>query len=148
MSDATTLLYLIKNLELAVRSALDDAIAPAGLTTAQYTALTVLERHPAMTAAALARNSFVRPQSAAHLVGALEERGLIERRVDPDSRRQSLITLTDAGLQLLASLSSAVDAIERRMTGSLAPEDAAELARLLRECRTELDGPDLSVRGD
>ena len=41
-----TLLYLIKQVELAVKQALDDVVATADLTTLQYTALTVLERHP------------------------------------------------------------------------------------------------------
>ena len=35
------LLYLIKQVELAVRSHLDDLLRPAGLTALQYTALTV-----------------------------------------------------------------------------------------------------------
>ena len=63
-----TLLYLIKQVELAVRQALDDVVATADLTTLQYTALTVLERHPGITSAELARNSFVRAQSMAEMV--------------------------------------------------------------------------------
>ena len=63
-----TLLYLIKQVELAVRQALDDVVAKADLTTLQYTALTVLERHPGITSAELARNSFVRAQSMAEMV--------------------------------------------------------------------------------
>lgn len=142
VSDPATLLYLIKNLELAVRAALDHALAPTGLTPVQFTALTVLEHHPAMTAAALARNSFVRPQTAAHLVGALEAQGLIERRTDPDSRRQSLISLTEAGILLLASLRGPVEAVEDRMMRSLEPGDRPEFARLLRACRAGLEGRD------
>ena len=42
------LLYLVKQVELAVRSHLDNLLRPAGLTALQYTALTVLERHPDM----------------------------------------------------------------------------------------------------
>ena len=59
----TTLLYLVKRVELAVRSRLDEVLRPGGLTTLQYTALTVLQRHPAsLTSAQLARNSFVTAQ--------------------------------------------------------------------------------------
>jgi hypothetical protein len=61
-SPEITLLYLIKQLELAVRSHLDETVRDAGLTALQYTALTVLERHPELTSAQLARNSFVRPR--------------------------------------------------------------------------------------
>ena len=50
-------LYLVKRVELAVRSHRDDLLRPPGLTALQYTALTVLERHPDLSSAQLARNS-------------------------------------------------------------------------------------------
>ena len=43
------LIYLVKQVELAVRSRLDELLRPDGLTALQYTALTVLERHPDMS---------------------------------------------------------------------------------------------------
>ena len=50
-----TLLYLIKQVELAIRQQLDEVASAEDLTALQYTALTVLERHPGMTSAALPR---------------------------------------------------------------------------------------------
>ena len=41
---SSLLIYQLKQLELAVRARLDEIVRPAGLTTQQYTALTVLER--------------------------------------------------------------------------------------------------------
>lgn len=120
--EQVTLLYLVKQLELAVRSRLDRVVAEAGLTTIQYTALTVLERHPDMTSAVLARLSFVRAQTMAELVAALDRRGLIERHPDPNSRRQNLIRLTDAGRAVLEQLREPVARIEREMTESTTPE--------------------------
>lgn len=67
----TALLYLMKQVELAVRAQLDELTRPHGLTALQYTALTVLERHPDITAAHLARNSFVTAQSMSDMVSAL-----------------------------------------------------------------------------
>ena len=90
----STLLYLMKQVELAVRAELDDLTRPAGLTALQYTALTVLERHPDLTAAHLARHSFVTGQSMADMVTALLDRGLIERHRDPGDRRRLVIALT------------------------------------------------------
>ena len=66
------LLYLVKQVELAVRARLDELLRPDGLTALQYTALTVLERHPDMSVAQLARNSFVTAQSMADMVAALK----------------------------------------------------------------------------
>lgn len=138
MTETATLLYMVKRLELAVRAGIDEVVSPTGITTVQYTALTILERHPTMTAAALARSSFVRAQTAGHLVTTLESRGLIERRTDPVSRRQSLISLTEAGSTLLESLRKPVAEVERRMTQHLEPSDCVELARLLRACNLGL----------
>src|SRR6516165_9973842 len=95
------LLYLIKQVELAVRSHLDNLLRPAGLTALQYTALTVLERHPDMSTAQLARNSFVTAQSMADMITALESRGLIERNRDTVDRRRLVVALTPEGRKLL-----------------------------------------------
>src|SRR6516165_8576896 len=95
------LLYLIKQVELAVRARLDGLLRPAGLTALQYTALTVLERHPDLSAAQLARNSFVTNQSMADMITALEGRGLIERNRDTVDRRRLVVALTPEGRKLL-----------------------------------------------
>ena len=89
-----TLLYVMKQVELAVRAELDELARPAGLTALQYTALTVLERHPDLTSAQLARNSFVTAQAMADMVTALLERELIERHRDEQDRRRLVLALT------------------------------------------------------
>ena len=137
--DGTSLLYLIKRLELAVRKQLDAVVAPAGLTVVQYTALTALERHPGMTAAALARHSFVAAQTTAELVRALEARRLIERRPDPASRRQVRIALTPEGETLLAGLREPVAAIERSMLADRSTGQSREIRSTLDEMRRALE---------
>ncbi len=131
-----TLLYVIKQLELAVSNAVDDVVAEAGLTSTQYTALTVLDRHPGMTAAALARNSFVRAQTAASLVNALENLGMIERQPDPNSRRQNLIFLTETGRKVLVNLDKGISEIQQRATAHLTAEEAQALYSLLQKSRS------------
>src|SRR3954468_6720837 len=116
---APTLLYLMKQVELAVRAELDDLARPVGLTALQYTALTVLERHPDLTAAHLARHSFVTSQSMADMVTALLDRGLIERHRDPADRRRLVIALTPAGERLLERLRPQVSALQSRMLSRL-----------------------------
>lgn len=135
-----TLLYLIKQVELAVRSHLDDAVAGSGITSLQYTALTVLERHPGMTSSALARNSFVRPQTMAQTVTYLVERGLVRREPDATSRRQLLIVLAPEGQALLDRLREPVRAVERRMVEGLEPGQVEAFADALRACRAALGG--------
>src|SRR5689334_2997554 len=120
----STLLYLMKQVELAVRAELDDLTRPFGLTALQYTALTVLEQHPDLTAAHLARHSFVTAQSAADMVTALIDRGLIERHRDAVDRRRLVMSLTLDGQRLLDRLRPQVAAIESRMLAQLSAADA------------------------
>src|SRR5690349_25115797 len=87
-------LYLVKQLELAVRANVDELVRGHGITALQYTALTVLERHDGLSAAQLARDSFVTAQSVADMVRTLEARALIRRERNPANRRELLIHLT------------------------------------------------------
>ncbi|MEO7123471.1 MAG: MarR family transcriptional regulator [Lacisediminihabitans sp.] len=135
-----TLLYLIKQVELAVRSHLDDAVRNAGLTAVQYTALTVLERHPHLTSAELARNSFVRAQTMAQMITVLDGRGLILRRRDPNSHRQYLLSLTVKGQGVLDSLRTVVHGIEAQMIADMTESQARQLREALYSCRVTLGG--------
>ena len=128
----------MKQVELAVRSHLDDLLKPAGITALQYTALTVLERRADSSAAELARNSFVTTQTMADMVTALESRGLISRRRDPSNRRRLMLRLTDDGLELLDAYRGKVAALEARMLTALTDRQARELRRYLIECRAAL----------
>lgn len=133
-----TLLYITKQLELAIRARLDEILRPVGMTALQYTALTVLERHPDVTSAQLARNSFVTSQSMADMVAALEGRGLIERHRDPADRRRLVLALTADGRTLLRRYRGKVRALEGRMLTGLGDRQQAELRRVLVRCRDNL----------
>ncbi|GAA1278329.1 MarR family winged helix-turn-helix transcriptional regulator [Pseudonocardia aurantiaca] len=135
---APSLLYAIKQVELAVRAHLDELLRPAGITALQYTALTVLDRRAGLTTAELARNSFVTPQAMGDLVTALERRGLIERRHDPAHRRRLLISLTGPGQELLAAFAEPVERLENRMVSDLAPDERTAFAGYLNRSRAAL----------
>lgn len=137
-SHAPTLLYLIKQVEVAVRARLDELLRPAGLTASQYTALTMLELNADVTSAQLARNSFVTAQSMADTVTALEGQRLISRRQDPKDRRRLVLALTGDGRKLLRRYRSRVVAVEAEMTAGLSARQASELRRQLKACRAAL----------
>jgi len=132
------LLYLVKQVELAVRARLDEALRPVPVTALQYTALTVLERRSDLSTAQLARNAFVTDQSAADMVRVLEERGLILRVPDPEDRRRRVLRLTDAGRELLDRVRDDVAEVETLMLSGLDPEEAETLHRYLATCRAAL----------
>jgi DNA-binding MarR family transcriptional regulator len=132
------LLYMVKQVELAVRARLDDIVRPFGLTALQYTALTVLERHADMSSAQLARSSFVTAQSMADMIAALESRGLIERHRDRDDRRRLVVALTSGGRVLLDRCRDEVLALEHGMLNGLSDQQAAALRTALSTCHANL----------
>jgi len=134
------LMYLVKQVELAVRSRLDELLRPARLTALQYTALTVLERHPDLSSAQLARNSFVTAQSTADMITILEGRDLIERHRDRSDRRRLVVALTAAGRELLDRYRDPVLALEAEMLAGFTGAEVSALRRSLHACHVNLAG--------
>ncbi|MEU8849186.1 MarR family transcriptional regulator [Streptomyces sp. NPDC048564] len=126
-----SLLYMVKQVELVVRSHLDELVKPSGITALQYTALTVLERHDGLSAAQLARDSFVTAQSIADLVRSLESRGLVRRERNPGNRRELQILLTDAARELLARHAGPVRELEQQMVRDLTSHQAEQFRQAL-----------------
>src|SRR5919206_2078225 len=71
------------------------------LTPTQLSAMGVLARGDDQPIGALAAAEKVAAPSMTRTVNALEERGLVVRAPDPDDRRQSRVSLTPAGRDLL-----------------------------------------------
>lgn len=114
-------LYLVKRLELVIRALMDDVLRPIGLTTLQYTALTVLQAKGELSSAQLARRSFLRPQTMHEMVLTLEKRGLITRGPDQRNRRVLLARLTDEGRAVLDRASPEVQELEDALLDGLSP---------------------------
>jgi DNA-binding MarR family transcriptional regulator len=132
------LIYMVKQVELAVRARIDEIVRPVGLTASQYTALTVLERHTDMSSAQLARSSFVTAQSMADMITALEGRALIERHRDRTDRRRLVVALTDEGRALLDRCRDEVDSIEATMLAGLSGPQSKALRATLATCYANL----------
>jgi DNA-binding MarR family transcriptional regulator len=136
----STVLYLIKQVELAIRAQIDEVVGVHGLTALQYTSLTVLARHPGITSTQLARNSFVRIQTMAQHLASLEERNLIRRVRDPQMKRQVLVFLSEQGAKILGELADPIAEIERRALDHLSAADAKRLREQLSTIRIALSG--------
>ncbi|MDQ1129699.1 MarR family winged helix-turn-helix transcriptional regulator [Microbacterium sp. SORGH_AS_0888] len=145
---ATNFTYVIKQVELALRPHFNAICADAGLSPAQYTALTVLQRRPDLTSSELARRSFVRAQTMAATIDPLLAAGLVSRTPDPQHRRRMLLRLTDAGAARLAEIAPRIDALEELVVAELDETAQADFARFLRSARRSLDtaGPRPSGR--
>jgi DNA-binding MarR family transcriptional regulator len=132
------LIYLVKQIEMGVRRPFEELIAGHGISTAGYTALTVLQSRPGITSSDLARRSFVRAQTMAETVTALSEAGFVRREKDPGHGRQILLFITDSGIERVASLAAEVVQLETHMLARLDADEPAELVRILRDVRDAL----------
>ena len=135
------LLYLLKQVEQAVRAHLDDLLRPLGLTIHQYTALSVLQRHDDLTSAELARRAFVRPQTMHEMITSLDQRGFINRHRDPDNRRTLLIRLTPKGRAMLETYDQHVQHLQDQMLATLNTRQRHNLHHALTTCRHSLTTP-------
>ncbi|MCA9691846.1 MAG: MarR family transcriptional regulator [Myxococcales bacterium] len=120
--------YQLKRLQSLLRARMDAALDERGLTTPQYAALSAIEAAPGLSNAALARRSFVTPQTMIRILDKLLARGLIVRASHPEHGRVLQTTLTARGARLVARCHAGVDAVERQL---VAPLDAAERGALL-----------------
>jgi DNA-binding MarR family transcriptional regulator len=80
----------------------DTALAPSGLKTTQRAILAQIGRSERTTVGELAEALVMDPGALAHTLKPLERDGLIAVAVDPDDRRNRLITLTRRGRTKLA----------------------------------------------
>ena len=94
------------------------------LTLPESSALVRLERGGPATPSALARLEQISPQSMGATLAALESRGLIERHADPADGRRSVMSVTEAGRQVLGDRRNArTEQLARALsTGFTLPE--------------------------
>jgi len=125
------------------RSAIDRAIAPLGLTAAQYAVVVPLlgmqraDRRPSQRQ--LADFTGLEPLYLSRLARALERAGLVERSSDPDDSRAVLLALTDRGREVAIRASERVRGLQEDLTAPLGGLSSAQTRALIESLRTLLE---------
>lgn len=83
---------------------IDAGLAEQGLGRAHHRSLYFIARFPDLTVGDLLRLLAITKQSLGRVLNDLVERGLVEARTGASDRRQKLLRLTDAGVDLEADL--------------------------------------------
>jgi DNA-binding MarR family transcriptional regulator len=122
---------IVASLDRLLRRHMAEALAPLGLTLAQFTALSVLDACGKLSNAQLAQRSFITPQSANEVVSLMASREWITREPDPNHGRIVLLQLTDEGRRVLAQCEVVAKEIDTRMRAGMSREDAAAAQRHL-----------------
>lgn len=127
--------YVVARLERAIRAAINERVGPHGLTTLQYTTLSVLgARGQPLSNAQLARRAYMTPQSMIEVIDALESKGLIRRDPHPNHRRVFPATLTAKGRRVLKACDAAVQEMEEEMLAELSSDERESLLAWLKTC--------------
>lgn len=112
-----------------------ETLAPWDVAPSHSRPLGVLMNHGEMRLSELSDHLHIAPRSATEVVDGLEQRGLVERRPDPNDRRATLVALTDQGRRVSQAIRSARHVEAERFFGGLSAPDRAHLARILRKLR-------------
>ncbi len=130
--------YIVKQLQHALRTAMDRALRAHGLTTPQYSTLTALAAADELSGAELARRTFVTAQTMNGIIVNLETARLVTRRPDPADARVLRAELTPTGWARLAACERAVAVVERQMVSGLQLDEQRWFHDALRRCVTAL----------
>ena len=98
----------------------------------QVAILRHLEKEGPSTASDLASAEHISPQAVAQQLKGLKERGYVNTEQDATDGRKTLISLTDAGNDLLAALLETREAwLARAIEATVPPEELADLDRAI-----------------
>lgn len=123
--------FLLGRVGIAVKMETMEKFEEAGFSAYHYGVLAVLDEGARETQATIADALGVDRSMLVGLLDQLEERGLIERRRDPNDRRRQMVNLTPAGRRQLGAFRKMVEKIENDFFAPLDEEERATLHDLL-----------------
>jgi MarR family transcriptional regulator, organic hydroperoxide resistance regulator len=136
--------YLVWRLSMRWRAAVDRAVAPLGLTHAQYALLASLSGLSGTGARPsqreLADVSGLEPMYVSKLARALERGGLVERAGNPADPRAVQLALTDRGREVVGRAIPLVAGLQDAMTAPLGGSGSDAHRQLVAALRTLLGG--------
>jgi DNA-binding MarR family transcriptional regulator len=110
----------------------DAALAPSGLKTTQRAILAQISRSEPTTVGKLAEALVMDSGALAHTLKPLERDGLVDVAVDPDDRRNRLITLTQRGRAKLAETDALWAKAQRGFEAAFGRAESESLREALR----------------
>ncbi|MET9731049.1 MarR family transcriptional regulator [Streptomyces sp. NPDC006458] len=144
-SEGATPGFLVWRLSMKWRTAVDRAVAPLGLTHAQYSLVASLHgmhrtgERPSQRQ--LADRTGLEPLYVSKLARSLESAGLVRRERDPRDPRAVQLSLTGQGQETTRAAIEVVHALLERLLAPLGGLDDERTRRLSRDLATLLDAP-------
>jgi DNA-binding MarR family transcriptional regulator len=123
--------YLVRQASVAVRAAMEKALSDLEITPPQFSVLTMIVAYPGVSGAALARLTFLTPQTINVIVGNLEKAGAITKAADAEHGRILRLTATAKGQALLKRCRTRVTTVDDRLAGLVSRDEERVVRRWL-----------------
>ncbi|MBF8747515.1 MarR family transcriptional regulator [Pseudomonas putida] len=132
--------YALRRAQLKLFQNFIARLSAYDLRPAQFSALAIIDQHPGLMQADLARALAIEPPQVVPMLNKLEERALAVRvRCKPDKRSYGIF-LSKAGEALLKELKQIASDSDRESTSALDDEERGQLLRLLTKIYQEPQG--------
>ena len=136
----TSLGYLLKQAQSALRAAMEEVLRPLGMSVTHYACLELLSQRPGLSNSELARGAFVTRQSMNVLLQSLEREGYVTRPAEAPIGKILPTRLTPRGRRSLAKATVAVRSVEIRLQAGMTETEQAVAFRILPRMIQSLSG--------
>lgn len=124
--------FLIAQVGAHAAARFAERLSPFGLSPAHAGILRILADSPGLSQRALAERLDILPGRLVALLDELEERGLADRRDDPEDRRSYALHLSEHGRQVLEQIGRVAREHQDALCAALTAPERETLAALLR----------------
>jgi len=124
----------------AVRQAYDVRFAELDLNLSEASLLAYVAETGALTQSRLAERMGLGRAATGSVIDALEKRGFVERKPDPDDRRVWLVDVTAPGKDMVERVSELDNVLRRELRSGISREDRQKLAEVLVRLGNNLAG--------
>ena len=124
--------FLLGRAHLAHRAAVEQALAPLGLSPKGLGALSVLAEEGPLSQQRLGARQGIDRTTMVAVVDELENSGLVERRRDPGDRRAYSLQATAKGRRVLKEAVESASRAEEEFLAVIPAQERAQLKRTLR----------------
>jgi DNA-binding MarR family transcriptional regulator len=131
---------LVSAVDCGLQAMTGEMDAVFGVTSQQRLVLRVLSKYPLVSAGDLGEVLGMNRAPLATLLKTLEEAGYISRKVDPEDRRRTLISLTRRGVRVSEAHASTVEAAVRKVLGKVTSRTVDSAKLVLSALASELAG--------
>lgn len=125
--------FLVRRLNQIHYAMFFEECTEGNVTPVQYGILTVLSQHPWLDQTAIGYELGLDRTTSADVIKRLEEKELVERRVNPHDKRSRQANITQGGLGIMETLKKGMARSQQRLIEPLSPADRKTFLSLLAE---------------